>query len=127
MVFVHIVLIKVKPSIVSDSSSFDQLTTQLNTLHELPVAKEQAQSIKWSKPEYPERAQGYNYGLYTTFESKEKYTIYANDAEHKEFSRTKILPNVDGTSHSVSMFWSVHDNLTYLPPSPALQACSLGI
>lgn len=97
MVFVHIVLLKVKPSIASEASALSELEAQLATLHDLPVVKQLAQSAKWSEPEFPERAQGYNYGLYITFESKDKYSTYANDAEHKEFSRTKILPNVDGT------------------------------
>lgn len=102
MTFVHIVLLQVKSSIAEDKANFNQLTTQLAELYELPVVKQLAQSVKWSEPEFPERGQGYNYGLYITFANKEEYTTYANDPGHRELIRTKILPNVDGTFFSPS-------------------------
>ena len=95
MTFVHIVLLKVKPAIAS-SGSLAELKSGLDTLKTLPIVASNVQSLSWHEPAFSERAQGYNYGLYTTFGSRELYEQYAADEEHRNFSKTKILPNVDG-------------------------------
>ena len=98
MPFIHIVLVKVKDSIVNDAAAFTELKQNCNQLAQLEVVKKTAPQIAWGPPVYPERANGHNWGLYTTFESKEKYEEYAQDEGHKSWAKTKLFPNTDGKS-----------------------------
>ncbi len=60
MPVVHIVLVKVKQSVLSNG--FDELRQKCETLKDLPIAKSKATEIKWGKPAYPGRNEGYNWG-----------------------------------------------------------------
>lgn len=60
MPVVHIVLVKVKQSVLSNG--FDELKQKCETLKDLPIAKSKATEIKWGPPEYPGRNEGYNWG-----------------------------------------------------------------
>ncbi len=95
MTLVHIVLVKVKDSIKNDEKAWAAFLEQLKELEKLPVTKQVVKELKWGPPVYDARSQGYNYGLYSVFESKESYEIYKNDEAHQNFSRSTILPNAD--------------------------------
>ncbi|TKY88136.1 hypothetical protein EX895_002846 [Sporisorium graminicola] len=93
MTVIHIVLVQVKQSVLSNG--FDELKQKCETLKDLPITKSKATEIKWGPPEYPGRNQGYNWGLYSVFASREDYEAYRDDEEHRNFSKTVLLPNTD--------------------------------
>ncbi|ETS65164.1 hypothetical protein PaG_00226 [Moesziomyces aphidis] len=94
MPVVHIVLVKVKSAVLSNG--FDELKQKCETLKDLPIAASKATEIKWGPPAYPGRNEGYNWGLYSVFATREDYEAYRDDDEHRNFSKTVLLPNVDG-------------------------------
>ncbi|KAL9940592.1 hypothetical protein V8E36_000080 [Tilletia maclaganii] len=93
MVFVHIVLVKVKPAVLA--SGFDDFVAKVETLKDLAVVKDKCIAVGHGPPVIADRAQGFNYGLYTHFNSKADYETYRDDEAHREFSRTVLLPNTD--------------------------------
>ncbi|WFD24606.1 hypothetical protein MEQU1_003309 [Malassezia equina] len=101
MVFVHIVLFKVKPQVLSNG--FEEFKARLETLRDLQITKEVVKQLKFGPPIWDTRTHGFNYGLYTVFDSREDLERYKEDNDHKEyvqstdksFSKMIILPNVD--------------------------------
>ncbi|PWN46976.1 hypothetical protein IE53DRAFT_390885 [Violaceomyces palustris] len=93
MPIVHIVLVKVKDSVLTNG--FEEFKQKCSTLSSVPIAIQKAKLIRWGPPEYPGRNQGFNWGLYTLFDSKADYEAYRDDEEHRNFSKTVILPNTD--------------------------------
>uniref|UniRef100_V5GQR3 Stress responsive A/B barrel domain protein n=1 Tax=Kalmanozyma brasiliensis (strain GHG001) TaxID=1365824 RepID=V5GQR3_KALBG len=61
MPVIHIVLVKVKQSVLSNG--FDELKSKCEELKDLPIAKSKATEIKWGPPAYPGRNEGYNWGV----------------------------------------------------------------
>lgn len=105
MVFVHIVLFKVKPQVLNNG--FEEFKARLETLRDLQITKDVVKQLKFSPPIWDTWAHGFNYGLYTIFETREDLERYKEDNDHKEyvcyanssFSKMIILPNVDGMHH----------------------------
>lgn len=102
IMFVHIVLFKVKPQVLTNG--FEEFKARLETLRDLQITKEVVKQLKFGPPIWDTRAHGFNYGLYTVFETREDLERYKEDNDHKEyvqriytsFSKMIILPNVDG-------------------------------
>lgn len=102
MVFVHIVLFKVKPQVLNNG--LEEFKARLETLRDLQVVKEEVKQLKFGPPIWDNRAHGFNYGLYTVFDTREGLVRYKEDNDHKEyvydadgsFSKMILLPNVDG-------------------------------
>lgn len=103
MVYIHIVLVKVKPLVLTNG--YEEFKARLETLRDLQVTKDEVAQLKWGPPVWDTRAHGFDYGLYTVFHTREGLERYKDDAEHKEyvakhglprFSKTNLIPNVDG-------------------------------
>ncbi|KAK0542110.1 hypothetical protein OC846_006840 [Tilletia horrida] len=82
MVFVHIVLFKLKPRVAA--SDLQAFVAKVDTLKSLSVVKEKCLTINHGPPVITDRAQGFDYGLYTHFKSHEDYEVYRVDPGHKE-------------------------------------------
>ena len=82
MVFVHIVLVKVKPAVLNNG--YEEFKARLETLRDLQVTKEEVLQLKWGPPLWDARSQGYNYGLYTVFRTREGLERYKEDESHKK-------------------------------------------
>ncbi|KAN0062940.1 hypothetical protein ACQY0O_004761 [Thecaphora frezii] len=93
MPIVHIVLVKVKDAVIHNG--FEEFKDKCNQLKHVPVAAQKLKEHKWGPPAYTGRTQGYNWGLYSLFATREDYEVYRDDEEHKNFSKTVILPNAD--------------------------------
>ncbi|KAE8211084.1 hypothetical protein CF327_g5124 [Tilletia walkeri] len=93
MVFVHIVLVKVKPEVAS--AGLDEFIKKVDTLKSLDVVKEKCIACEHGPPVIPDRTQGYDYGLYTHFNNKADYEVYRDDPGHREFVKTVIAPHTD--------------------------------
>ncbi|PWN93237.1 hypothetical protein FA10DRAFT_298646 [Acaromyces ingoldii] len=95
MPLVHVVLCKVKPEVISASSSWSEFESHCQVLGTTPSLKPLLLECVWAKPTYEERAKGWNWGLYTKFESKAIYEQYRDHPDHKEFVASKLRPNID--------------------------------
>lgn len=62
MPLVHVVLCKVKPEVISASSSWSQFESHCQTLGTTPSLKPLLLECVWAKPTYEERAKGWNWG-----------------------------------------------------------------
>ncbi|KAK0558949.1 hypothetical protein OC861_006786 [Tilletia horrida] len=93
MVFVHIVLFKLKPRVAA--SDLQAFVAKVDTLKSLSVVKEKCLAINHGPPVITDRAQGFDYGLYTHFKSHEDYEVYRVDPGHKEFVQNVVIPNTD--------------------------------
>lgn len=62
MPLVHIVLCKVKPEVISASSSWSEFESHCQTLGTTPSLKPLLLECVWAKPTYEERAKGWNWG-----------------------------------------------------------------
>ncbi|KAI3617844.1 hypothetical protein CBS9595_003753 [Malassezia furfur] len=93
MVYVHIVLVKVKQQVLSNG--FEEFKARLETLRDLQVTKEEVLQLKWGPPVWDARAHGFNYGLYTVFRTREGLERYKEDNDHKDFAKMNLIPNVD--------------------------------
>ncbi|WFD20928.1 hypothetical protein MCAP1_003183 [Malassezia caprae] len=91
--FVHIVLFKVKPQVLNNG--FEEFKARLETLRDLQITKDVVKQLKFGPPIWDTRTHGFNYGLYTVFETREDLERYKEDNDHKDFSKMIILPNVD--------------------------------
>ena len=83
MTVVHIVLFKVKAQVLENG--FEEFKARLETLRDLPVVKADVKELKLGPPIWDVRSQGYNYGLYSVFESQEKLLQSRDDNDHKEY------------------------------------------
>ena len=94
MVYVHIVLVKVKQQVLTNG--FEEFKARLETLRDLQVTKDEVLQLKWGPPVWDARAHGFNYGLYTVFRTREGLERYTEDNDHKEYVRharlTAALP-----------------------------------
>ncbi|KAK0521662.1 hypothetical protein OC834_005474 [Tilletia horrida] len=95
MPFLHIVLVKVKPEVLSAEGGLDGFAKQVDTLKSIDVVKQLCTSVEHGPPVYTERAQGFNYGLYTTFKNRADYEVYRDDAGHRDFVKTVMGPNAE--------------------------------
>ncbi|WFD44171.1 hypothetical protein MPSI1_002837 [Malassezia psittaci] len=96
MVFVHIVLVKVKPAVLSNG--YEEFKARLENLRDLQVTKDEVLQLKWGPPVWDTRSQGYNYGLYSVFRSKEGLERYRDDADHKNVSTRAYASNRSKTT-----------------------------
>ncbi|CAD6884038.1 unnamed protein product [Tilletia controversa] len=93
MVFIHVVLVKVKPEVAS--SKLDEFIAHVDSLKSLDVVKEKCTAVGHGPPVIADRAQGFDYGLYTHFNSRADYEVYRDDPAHRDFVRTILAPNTD--------------------------------
>ncbi|PWN96467.1 hypothetical protein FA09DRAFT_331337 [Tilletiopsis washingtonensis] len=95
MPFIHIVLVKVKPAIADDSARMAELEAKFRTLATYEGPKQLLVEHAWGPPVYADRARGYNYALYSKFESEQTFIEYRDCPGHKEFVKEHMAPNVD--------------------------------
>ncbi|WFD32499.1 hypothetical protein MSPP1_003547 [Malassezia sp. CBS 17886] len=108
MVYVHIVLVKVKAQV--RANGYEEFKARLETLRDLQVTKDEAVQVKWGPPIWDTRTQGFDYGLYSVFRTREGLQRYKDDNDHKEyvaycgaaltvsFAKMNLIPNVDDVS-----------------------------
>lgn len=60
MPVIHIVLVKVKATVLANG--FDELKQKCQTLKDLPIAQQKVKELSWGPPAYPGRNEGYNWG-----------------------------------------------------------------
>ncbi|KAL1405543.1 hypothetical protein Q8F55_009181 [Vanrija albida] len=83
---VHIVLWKLKPSISAATA-----TAAIDALKSVPGPI----SAHLGPPAISDRAKGYNYGLYSVFESREALDTYAVSEAHVKVVVENVRPHVD--------------------------------
>lgn len=82
---VHTVLVKVKEQVLTNE--FEEFRARIETIRDLEVVKSGADDVALGPPMWPERSEGYNYGLYFRFKDRESLERYKEDPAHKECVR----------------------------------------
>lgn len=80
---VHIVLFKVKQQVLNNG--FEEFKARLETIRELPIVKEVATELRVGPPIWDARTHGFNYGLYSVFETRDDLIKYKEDNDHMEY------------------------------------------
>lgn len=83
MTCVHIVLFKVKAQVLKNG--YEEFKARAETIRDLPIVKEHAKELQLGPPIWDTRSHGFNYGLYSVFETRESLERYKEDNDHKEY------------------------------------------
>ncbi|CEH15064.1 Stress responsive alpha-beta barrel [Ceraceosorus bombacis] len=92
---IHIVLVKLKPSVRSDESAFSTFVTKCNELGTYPSLQPLLTEFKWAEPVYADRTKGFNWALYSRFRHREDYEKYRDDEGHRTFVKEVMSPALD--------------------------------
>lgn len=79
---IHIVLFKVKQQVLNNG--YEEFKARAESIRDLAVVKEVAKELKVGPPIWDARSHGFNYGLYSVFETRDDLIKYKEDNDHKE-------------------------------------------
>ncbi|KAL7421829.1 hypothetical protein Q5752_003600 [Cryptotrichosporon argae] len=86
----HVVLWKLRQQ--ASEEALQSVKTKINELKNLPGPI----SVHLGPPAISDRAQGYNYGLYSIFASREALDAYAVSEGHVKIVVENVRPNTEG-------------------------------